>query len=163
MAAAWSGRRPRPWQVGWPRWEASEAVCQLPVLDPGCHPSALAPTWGSRRDAPATRCGLSPVAGASLLRASGSHSRPTNSLQSPRPMWETSEAVCQLPLAHFVCHPGRAKSPAIQDPCRARASRWRRSSYGFRSCQQRKMIRSHLKARLLTAALCSFPLCSCLW
>jgi len=40
------------------------------------------------KDARATKCGASPVAGASLLRALGTHSRPTNPLQGTSRMWE---------------------------------------------------------------------------
>jgi hypothetical protein len=87
--AAQRSRWPKPWHVGWPMWEASEAVCQLPVLHSGCHPSAPARSWGNRsKDALATKCGPSPVAGASLLRDLGTHSRPSNPLQATSPMWE---------------------------------------------------------------------------
>jgi len=45
------------------------------------------------KDAPATKCGLSPVAGASLLRTLGTHSRPSNPLQRPSPMREGHRAA----------------------------------------------------------------------
>ena len=70
-------------------WETSEGVCQLPALAAGCHSGAPARNGETgARMLRLRRAALSPVAGASLLRALGTPSRPANPLQGTSRMWE---------------------------------------------------------------------------
>ena len=86
-------------------------------------------------------------------------SRPDNPWRSPSAPDSATitspQRLARVAWTSELCR--QARSLTSGDPCRRSASRYLASSYGVRSCQQRKRIRIHLKASDRRAAWWLLP------